>query len=114
MDGIIKELEDSKFLDEERFSKAYALGKFRIKNWGKIKIRQGMIVKGLSEKLIQTGLSEIEKADYDQKLRLIIQKKLEIEEALHPLEKNHKVSRYVISQGFEPELVWEILQMQGN
>ena len=58
--SIITELIQEGFISEERFAKAYAGGKFRIKHWGKNKIIQQLQRKGVSEKNIETGLKEIE------------------------------------------------------
>ncbi len=107
---ILDELERSNFINEERFSREYAYGKFKAKGWGRIRIRQGLLRKGVSEDLIEVGLKEINEEDYISKLHSLIEKKLEIEDNPYLLEKNHKVARYILSHGFEPELIWKILK----
>jgi len=110
INSIIETLEDSNYLNEERFSKAYALGKFRMKSWGRYKIKQGLAMKGLTDRLIETGLKEIDVDDYQKKLRFIISKKSEITDIENELLKKHTVAKYVIGQGYEPDLVWDVLE----
>ena len=64
VENIICYLIEENFLNEERFAKAYALGKFRIKGWGKIKITQGLKLKNVSPALIKIGLKQIDMDDY--------------------------------------------------
>lgn len=110
MDSIIEYLEKENYLNEERFAKAYSIGKFRMKNWGKIRIRQGLMMKGLSEKQIDLGLKDIPAEDYEKKLKQILAKKSEMLENLNPFQKNHTIAKYAIGQGYEPNLVWSLLE----
>jgi len=109
---IIQELEKSDFLNESRFAKEYAYGKFKAKGWGRIRIRQGLERKGVPANLIEEGLKVIDEEEYISRLTLLIDKKFESEENPNLLEKNHKVARYVLSHGFEPELIWKILKAE--
>lgn len=108
-EAIINQLEDNRYLDEERFARAYSLGKFRMKGWGKNKIRQGLSLKGLSDKQIEKGLKEINQEDYLQRLRDVIEKKYELTDIFNPLLKKHTVAKYLIGQGFETNLIWDIV-----
>ena len=58
VETIISELIEANFLNEERFAIAYSLGKFRIKGWGKIKIKHGLKLKRVPEKLIHKSLQK--------------------------------------------------------
>ena len=98
------------YLNEERFAKAFAGGKFRLKSWGKIKIVQALEGKGLTKNCINSGLKEIADADYIKTIELLIDKKLEHVTEENPFIKRDKLAGYVIQKGFEPELVWEIVK----
>ena len=76
VEEIISELIELNFLNEERFAIAYSLGKFRIKGWGKNKIRQGLKLKRIPDKLIIKSLKEINEDDYMLMLTKILKKKL--------------------------------------
>ncbi len=106
---IISELIGEGFLSEERFAKAYAGGKFRIKHWGKNKITQQLQRKGVSEKNIETGLKEIESKDYRNTLEKLIQKKLPSVKSLTDFNKKGKLAQHLMQKGYEAELVWDAL-----
>jgi regulatory protein len=110
--SIIEELEKSNFLNERRFAIEYSHGKFKSKGWGRIRIRQGLLRKGISKELIEEGLRTIDPDEYFQKISSLINKKLDLVESENELEKNHKVARYILSYGFEPELIWKILKQE--
>lgn len=74
VEEIISELIELNFLNEERFALAYSLGKFRIKGWGKNKIRQGLKLKRIPDKLIIKSLKEINEDDYLLMLTKILKK----------------------------------------
>src|SRR3569833_4653402 len=75
VERIISKLIESNYLNEQRFAMAYATGKFRQKGWFKIKIKQGLKLKKVSEPLIKLALKSIDGDEYLEMLRKIIQKK---------------------------------------
>lgn len=98
------------FLNEERFAKSYAGGKFRIKKWGRLKIKNGLKQHGLSEYCIKSGMKEIEADDYDRLIGDLVEKKWQAEKLNDLYQKKNKIARYLISRGFESDLVWEAIQ----
>ncbi len=56
---LVSELISGDFLSEERFARAFARGKFRIKGWGPRKIAQGLQAKRVSSACIALGMSEL-------------------------------------------------------
>jgi len=109
-DEILSQLITDGFLNEERFAKAYAGGKFRMKKWGKLKIKNELEFLGLTKNCIQRGLKEIEPSDYSKTLKTLIKKKsAEIKEE-NLFRKRDKVARFVIGKGYEPEMVWEYVR----
>ena len=111
VENIIAELITSGFLKEERFAIAFAGGKFRTKGWGKIKIRQALVQKRVSETLIRQVQKGIDEQDYMKELKKIIAEKSKKINEKNPLKKNYKVAQYAISRGFEAELVWQIMKI---
>lgn len=108
-DTIIVDLIAENFLNEERYAKAFAGGKFRIKGWGKQKIRIALKSKGISEKCIVLGLDEIQEEDYIKKLREKTEK-LKIKYAdMNEYERNGKILKALLLQGYEKEKVKETL-----
>ena len=107
---LISRLITENFLNEERFAKAYAGGKFRMKKWGKNKIEHKLESLGLTKNCITRGLKEIDSTDYTKTLRSLIKKKAAEVSEENPFAKRNKVARFVISKGYEPEVVWETVK----
>jgi regulatory protein len=61
---ILLSLMQDNFLNEERFSKSFARGKFRIKSWGKQRIVRELKFRDISAYNIKTALKEIEEEEY--------------------------------------------------
>lgn len=110
VDEIISQLITDGFLNEERFAKAYAGGKFRMKKWGKLKIKNELEFLGLTKNCINRGLKEIEPADYSKTLKTLIKKKSAEMNEENRYKKRDKVARFVIGKGYEPEMVWEYVK----
>lgn len=110
IEELISHLITEGYLNEERFAKAFVGGKFRMKNWGRIKIVNALEAKGLTKNCIRIGLQEIDDADYLRTIELLIYKKLDQTEEGNIYVKREKLATHVIQKGFEPELVWEILK----
>lgn len=110
VDQLLTDLITDGFLNEERFAKAFAGGKFRMKKWGRIKIVNALEAHGLSKNCIRIGLKEIDNNDYITTLESILQKKAEESDEENIFVKRDKLSKFVIQKGYEPELVWKSLK----
>jgi|SRR6185312_8062155 len=110
VENIISELIQDNFLNEERFSKAYALGKFRQKGWGKAKIKQGLKFKRVPDVLIKKALSAIPGDEYVAMLQKVLAKKAKILTEKDPFKRNYKLKQYAIGRGYEGELIGDILR----
>lgn len=104
---IITQLEEEDMINEERFARGYAVGKMRNNHWGRNKIMAGMFSKGLSELMIQIGLSEIDEAEYRKILRKVLVTK-KINES-DPYKYRMKLAQYALQKGFQSNLIWEIV-----
>jgi regulatory protein len=110
VEEIIASLITDGFLNEERFAKAFAGGKFRMKKWGKLKIVNEMERKGVSKNCIKSGLKEIDDEDYRGILSGVLADKKDKLEEENIFVLRDKLSNHAIQKGFEPELVWQILR----
>ena len=107
VDEILSNLITDGFLNEERYAKAFAGGKFRIKKWGKLKIVNELESKGISRNCIKAGLNEIGDEDYGNTLKGVLAKKIDQVFEDNLFIKRDKVAKYAIQKGFEPDLVWK-------
>lgn len=110
VENIIANLISDNFLNEERFAKAFAGGKFRIKKWGRIKIKIELKKRKISDYCIKKAMQEIDEDEYTKTLKDIITKKLKTIPKGKPQVRNYKAAQYAISRGFEGDLVWEIIK----
>ena len=107
IDNIIIHLIEHNFLNEERFAKSYARGKFNIKNWGKIRIIRGLKIRKISDYNIKTALKEFTEEDYLDKLNTISEKKLVTITETNTYKKRKKLADYLLYRGWESHLVYE-------
>jgi len=110
VENVIVKLIEENFLNEERFAKTFAGGKFRIKKWGRVKIKLELKQRGISDYCIRKGLAEIPDTDYNDVLEYVISKKAKDIRGKIDFKKNYKLAQYVISRGFESEMVWQKLK----
>ncbi len=109
-DELLTYLITEGFLNEERYAKLFAGGKFRIKHWGRIKITHTLESKGVSKNCIRIGLKEIDEDDYQQMLKKLIIEKLSAHKEENSFLALDKISKSMILKGYEPDLVWKILK----
>jgi regulatory protein len=98
------------YINEERFAKLYAGGKFRQQKWGRLKIVQALEGKGLTKNCIRSGLKEIDEEDYRKTIAALALKKAGQVNQTNIFVTRDQVSRYIIQKGFEPDLVWSIVK----
>ena len=110
IENIISKLIEENFLNEDRFARAYVRGKFNQKSWGKIKIKQGLQLKKVSQPLIKKALLTIDLDDYIATLTAVIEKKARTLTERNGMKKRYKLQQYALSRGFEPELAAEVLK----
>lgn len=106
---IINELRELGLLNDERFAKVFAQGKFRFKKWGKIKIKYALRQKFVKDSYIDKAMHVISDEEYIEKLQHVYDlkrrdfgKKLKIEEKA-------KIVRHLQSKGFEMEFIMPLL-----
>lgn len=108
LEEIITELINDNFLNEERYARAYARGKFRMKKWGKNKITQELKRRKVSAYCIKKGLTEIDpEAYYDTAFKLI-KKYFESQAGIIPIKKQ-KTFAHAYRKGYESFIITEVL-----
>ena len=108
---LLSRLIEENYLNEERFAIAFAGGKFRIKQWGKTKIKYELKMRQISDYNIKKALSQIEEEDYLKTLQKLAAEKL----ATLKSEKNifirkSKLQNYLVGKGYEFNMIGEIVR----
>lgn len=107
IDSIVVHLIQNNYLNEERFAKAFARGKFRIKKWGKNRIIRELKYRKISEYVIKIALKEIDLDDYFETLTQLAEKRIDQVKETNLYKKKKKVADYLLYRGWESNLVYE-------
>lgn len=107
---LIDYLIQEKFIDEERFAKSFARGKFRLKKWGRNRIKMELKMRQIQEKDIREGLKEIDPHEYYDTLLSQVEKHWERIREPDSYKKKFKVIQYLMSKGFETDLVKDAIE----
>jgi regulatory protein len=111
VDALISDLITHNFLNEQRFAEAYVSGKFRIKRWGRVKIRQQLKLKKISAYSINKGMAVIDDDEYIKTAKELIESKSRLIKSKNQWDKINKLKRYLSSKGYETELVHELITL---
>lgn len=106
---ILIKLSEQNYLNEERFAKAFAGGKFRVKKWGRTKIRMELKQRKISDYCINKGLAEIDEDVYLNTLTEIALEKWGATKQPNRIAKRYKVYQYLVSRGYESDLIQTVL-----
>lgn len=109
-DEIIATLIEENYLNEERFAIAFAGGKFRMKQWGRVKIKYELKQKQVSEYCIKKAMKQITEEDYIQTLQKLADDKYESLKGEQYLIRKKKTMDYLLHKGFETDLVRKVME----
>jgi len=110
VESLIAQLISDGFINEERFARTFAGGKFRIKKWGRGKIKNELKAKKITDYCIRKAMEEIDEKEYLKALKAIIDKKAKETKEANLFKKANKIAAYCISRGFESDVVWDVLK----
>ena len=103
---IISNLIKDNYLNESRFSENFVRGKFKIKNWGKVRIVRELKQRNISRYNINLGLKEIDSQEYQNKFDEIFENKLSSLNNLNKTIKKKKIISYLLYRGWESNLIY--------
>lgn len=104
---IILHLMEHNYLNEERFARTFARGKFRIKKWGRRRLTLELRKKDISKINIKLALSEIQDAEYIEVFNELSEKKAKSLRENSKMKKKRKLMDYLLYRGWESHLVYE-------
>ncbi len=111
VNAVLSQLIDENYLNEERYAIAFAGGRFRIKDWGRIKIKYELKKHQVSEYCIKQALLNISEEEYQQKLEKLATIKLKsLKGEKNEFIKKKKLQSYLMQKGYESYLINECLQ----
>lgn len=105
---------EENFLNEERYARTLARGKFRMKQWGRNKIRQALQEQDISSYCIQQAMMEIDETEYEETLESLARKKIEsLDAEVDAFIRKGKVIQYLQQKGYEYPLVLRVIESIG-
>lgn len=113
-DSIIFYLIREKFIDESRYATCFIREKLKYNKWGRVKIKNALLQKQISESTIEDALEQIEEQEYIQILQEVLEKKRMLLKTLDSYERNKKLIYFTLSRGFEAPLIYHCLKMPSN
>ena len=108
-DEITAKLIEENYLNEERFAIAFAGGRFRIKQWGRVKIKYELKQKQVSDYSIKKALKQIDEDEYLELLKKLAKQKYDSLKSDQYLVRRKKTMDYLMQRGFEGDLVREVV-----
>ena len=108
IDEILGHLIKENFLNEERFARSFARGKFNIKKWGKNRIVNELKQRDITKYNINLALKELDETDYLETLEQLAKKRLGQLTETNIFKKRKKLADYLLYRGWESPLVYEI------
>ena len=108
IDEILVHLIKENFLNEERFARSFARGKFKIKKWGKNRIVNELKQRNITKYNINLALKELDETDYLQTLEQLAEKRVGQLTETNSFKKRKKLADYLLYRGWESPLVYEI------
>ena len=113
-EAVIADLIRDKYLDEERFARSYARGKFKLKRWGRYRITRELKQREITDYCIRKAMTEIDADTYYTTLCSELERRQALEKpGQHPYLRRRRLADYMVKRGYESNLVWHALDDLG-
>ena len=110
IDRLIKE----RYVDDERYARAFVKDKIRYNKWGRRKVQQALWQKRIDADIQQRVLDEIDEKEYLDVLRPLLKQKRKNIRAASDYELNQKLARFALSRGFTFDLIRQCLDVDDE
>ena len=110
---VLQKLIEEKYIDDERFARAYVKDKFRFNHWGKQKIEYMLRAKHISAEILEVAFEEIAEENYSGELRKLLTDKEKSIKAKDKFDKRNKLMRFALGRGFESGEIYKVLKEIG-
>ncbi|WP_297334774.1 regulatory protein RecX [Flavobacterium sp.] len=114
VDAVVDHLLEHNFLNEERFARSFARGRFRIKQWGKVRIVRELKARDISRYNIDAALKEIDSTDYLTTFYTLAEKQWNAIRETNIIKKKKKLFDFLMRKGYESNLIYEAIQNLAN
>ena len=108
---IIDRLTKERYIDHERYARAFVKDKIRYNKWGRRKVQQALWMKRIDNDIQQRVLDEIDEKEYLDVLRPLLKQKRKSIKAESDYELNQKLVRFALSRGFTFDIIRQCLNV---
>ena len=113
-DRIIQRLINERYIDDERYARAFVKDKIRYNKWGQRKVQQGLWQKHIAPEIQQRVLDEIDENEYLDVLRPLLRQKRKTIKAQNDYELNQKLVRFAFGRGFTFDIIRQCLDVDED
>ena len=110
MERLVKE----RYVDDERYARAFVKDKVRYNKWGRRKVEQALWQKHIDDDIRQRVLDEVDDNEYLSVLRPLLQQKRKSTKAQSDYELNQKLIRYALSRGFTFDIIRQCIKVEDE
>ena len=108
---VIDRLTEERYIDNERYARAFVKDKIRYNKWGRRKVQQALWMKRIDTDIQQRVLDEIDEKEYLDVLRSLLKQKRKSIKAENDYELNQKLVRFALSRGFTFDIIRQCLNV---
>ena len=108
---VINRLVKERYIDDERYARAFVKDKIRYNKWGRRKVQQALWLKHIDTDIQQRVLDEIDEKEYLDVLRPLLKQKRKSIKAASDYELNQKLVRFALGRGFGFDIIRQCLNV---
>ena len=113
-DRIVARLVEERFIDDERYARAFVKDKIRYNKWGRRKVQQGLWLKHIDADIQERVLDDVDDSEYLAVLRPLLKQKVKSVKASNDYERTQKLVRFALSRGFTFDLIRQCLDVDDD
>lgn len=111
---IMERLVKERYVDDERFARAFAKDKVRYNKWGRRKVEQALWQKHIDEDIRKNVLNKIDDEEYLSVLRPLLKQKRKSIKAQNDYELNQKLMRFALGRGFTFDIIKQCIDVEDE
>ena len=110
-DRVVDRLVKERYVDDERYARAFVKDKIRYNKWGRRKVQQALWQKHIEQEIQQQVLDEIDEKEYLEVLCPLLKQKRKSTKAVNDYEMNQKLMRFALGRGFTFDIIRQCLDV---
>lgn len=111
---VMQRLISERYVDDERYARAFVKDKIRYNKWGRRKVEQALWQKHIDKNIQQQVLNDVDDQEYLDVLRPLLKQKRKSTKAASDYELNQKLVRLALSRGFTYDIIRQCLDVDDE